>query len=428
MKKIIKFFVILVILGFGGYYVYINYFANRIPRIDVEEEKVIVDEYYLYGNHFNLKGNLKIDNLDYEDIYLILYNGEEKKYDINVDKKDGSIDISTSNYINDGMFIDNLERGKYYLFLKLSYTNEEDKEKPISKYYVLSNDTKYDDIVYYTLSKYNNKILINADNDYETFMFSVSENHDEDKYDVTIDPGHGGMDSGAISGSYKESDLSMDISLKLKKYLEDNDFKVKLTHDKNDISSDKTMDEYNEHGRAVIPNEVKSKYTFSIHLNKNESSSVKGIEVYTPNSINYEFAKNIVNNIVESTDFGYSTNRMYKVYDGIYTHNFTEKEIASSLSGYEKKGYNPYKISTNSNYLYMIRETGGYLTGAYVDDSNPVEVGVNPYYHCNWGNESYLLELGYLSNTNDLSIILKSEDLLAETIGKAIVNELSIES
>ena len=428
MKKLFAYLFILIILGFGGYYVYINYLIDHIPKIDIEEEKVVVNEYYLYGNHFNLKGKLEIDNLDYEDIYLILYNGEEKKYDINVDKKDGSIDISTSNYINDGMYIDNLDRGIYYLFLKISYKNDDDEDEPIIKYYALSNDTEYDELIYYTLSKYNNSILISSDDDYETFTFLVEENDEKNIYDVTIDPGHGGKDSGAISGSYKESDLSMDISLKLKKYLEDNDIKVKLTHDKNDLSSNKKLDEYNEHGRAVIPNEVKSKYTFSIHLNKNESSSVKGIEVYTPNSINYEFAKNIVNNIVESTDFGYSTNRMYKVYDGIYTHNFTEKEIASSLSGYEKKGYNPYKISTNSNYLYMIRETGGYLTGAYVDDSNPVEVGVNPYYHCNWGNESYLLELGYLSNTNDLSIILKSEDLLAETIGKAIVNELSIES
>ena len=33
----------------------------------------------------------------------------------------------------------------------------------------------------------------------------------------------------------------------------------------------------------------------------------------------------------------------------------------------------------------MIRETGGYMTGAYVDDSNISEAGANPYYNSNIG-------------------------------------------
>ena len=89
------------------------------------------------------------------------------------------------------------------------------------------------------------------------------------------------------------------------------------------------------------------------------------------------------------------SNKLYKEFNGIYTHNFTAKEIESSLEGYDEKGYKPYNVTEKSNYLYMIRETGGYLTGAYVDDSNPDKVGVNPYYKNNIANESYLLELGY---------------------------------
>lgn len=422
-----KFFGILVIIAIG-YFAYVYYIGNGIPKIDVEEEKVSVSEYYIYGNHLNIKGSLDIDDLNYEDVSLVLYNGEEKYYDVN-DEKDGkNIEFTTSEYINEGMYIDNLDIGKYYLFLKLTYKNEEDKEKPITKYYVLNNDTEYKDVTYYTLSKYNNKIIISKDEEYGTFMFNVIENNDNDIYDVTIDPGHGGLDSGALTGNYKESDFAMSISLKLKKYLEDNNIKVKLTHDEDDISKEKVMDEYNEHGRAVIPNEVKSKYTFSIHINKNSYSSVKGIEVYTPDMINYDFAKDIASNITINTDFGYSTNKMYKVFDGVYTHNFTESEISSSNEGYAKKGYKAYNVTTKSNYLYMIRETGGYLTGAYVDDRNPDKVGVNPYYNSNMGNESYLLELGYLSNSSDLNILLSSEDSLSKAIGDSIIKELSIES
>ena len=427
MKKILCTIFLIVVIGFAGYYIYVNYIKDNIPKIDVEQEFVSVDEYYIYGNHFNIKGYLEINDVDYDDIYLVLFNGEEKKFDVNVEKNDTDISFSTSEYINDGMYIDNLDRGIYYLFLKLTYENKEDKDNPIYKYYVLKNNTDYNESIYYTLSKYNNKIIINSEEEYGTFMFNVIENKDSDIYDVTIDPGHGGLDSGALQNNYKESSFTMSISLKLRKYLEEKGIKVKLTHDKNDIPDDETLDSYNEHGRAVIPNEVKSKYTFSIHINKNNASGVKGIEIYTPDNINYDFASDIAKNIVNDTEFGYSTNIIYKVSDGVYTHNFTESEINSSLADYKKKDYKPFNVTTNSNYLYMIRETGGYLTGAYIDDRNLSEVGVNPYYNSNIGNESYLLELGYLSNSSDFSILLKSEDLLAKAIGDSIVKELGIE-
>ena len=428
MKKLFNTLFILGVLGFAGYYIYINYFGNAIPKVDVEEKMVEIDEYYLYGNHLNIKGNLKITDINYDDISLVLYNGEEKEYDV-VDEKEGTtIKVSTSEYINEGMYIDNLDKGIYYLFLKLTYENKEDNERPINKYYALKNNTDYKEITYYTLSKFGNKITINSDEEYGTFMFNVHENNDDNIYDITIDPGHGGLDSGALSGKHKESDFTMNISLKLKDYLEKKGIEVKLTHDKNDLSSDKIMPKYNEHGRAVIPNEVKSKYTFSIHINKNAASSVKGIEIYTPDKINYDLANSIVKNIVNNTDFGYSNNKMYKVSDGVYTHNFTDSEVKSSLNEYKEDGYKPFAVSTKSNYLFMIRETGGYLTGAYVDDRNLSKVGSNPYYNSNIGNESYLLELGYLSNTNDLSILLKSEEKLAKLIGESIVKELGIES
>ena len=51
----------------------------------------------------------------------------------------------------------------------------------------------------------------------------------------------------------------------------------------------------------------------------------------------------------------------------------------------------------------MIREIGGIITGAYIDDRNKETVGYNPYYKSNVGVEGYLLELGYLTNSNDLT-------------------------
>ena len=67
-----------------------------------------------------------------------------------------------------------------------------------------------------------------------------------------------------------------------------------------------------------------------------------------------------------------------------------------------------------------------YKRQAYVDDSNPDKVGVNPYYKNNIANESYLLELGYLSNQSDLDILIKSQDKLANAISDAIIKELGL--
>lgn len=426
MKKLIGIIFGIMVLGLGGYFVYVNYIKEEVPKKIVEEEKAYISDYYVYGNHLNMTGFLEINDKSYKEIKLTMYNGEDKDIDLLAEIKDNKVNFYLSEYINEGLYLDEIERGTYYLFLKLIYDDPEKEDKDIVKYYVLSNDTEYKDVTYYTLSKFNNKIVIDYINDYETMAFNVVENRDKGIYDITIDPGHGGMDGGGSSNDYKETDFTMSISKKVKESLESAGVKVKLTHDEGDLSSNDVLDEYNEHGRAVIPNEVKSKYTFSIHINKNVSSKVRGIEVYTPKGITYDLAKSLADNITSYSGLGYSSNRIYKMYDGVYTHNFTESEIASSLQGYEDKGYKPYNVTTNSNYLYMIRETGGYMTGAYIDDSNLSKVGVNPYYNSNIGNETYLLELGYISNSSDVDILLNSEEEIASAIADAIKKELGI--
>lgn len=424
MKKIIKNFFILIVVGFLGYFIYINYIKDSVAFKVVEEEKAIINKYFVYGNHLNIEGSLEIINTNYDEIYLTLYNSEDKDIKLESNIEDGKIKFTTSENINEGIYLDDIERGIYYLFIKINYKNE-DNEEIISKYYVLDNNTKYKTLDYYTLSKYNNKIIINSANDYPTMMFDVKENDNKDIYDITIDPGHGGMDSGALNGNYKESDFTMKISKRIESNLKKEGLKVKLTHDEKDLTKDETLDEYDTHGRAVIPNEVKSKYTFSIHINTNTSKNVKGVEVYTPANINYDLASSIADSIVNNTKLSYSTNKLYKVSDGVYTHNFTESEIEAAKKSAREKNRNIYDITTNSNYLYMIRETGGFMTGAYVDNRNKAKVGENPYYDSNIGNEAYLIEVAYMSNQNDLDILLNSINVIADSISNAIKEEIN---
>ena len=110
---------------------------------------------------------------------------------------------------------------------------------------------------------------------------------------------------------------------------------------------------------------------------------------------------------------------MAKIDNSIYSRNFTNDEVTSSIQGYVDKDLVPYDITTKSNYYYMIRETGGIVTGAYVDDRNSKIVG-NPYTKSNVGTETYLLELGYLSNKKDLDNMINNMDKYVDGIAISI--------
>lgn len=408
MKKFLLVILVL-LLGFGGYLLYTNKFKEKVPKLEIQEETINIDELYIYGTHLNLHGN----TVHGDGLQLVLYNGEFKEISININDDE----FNLSDKVNDGLYLEDIARGDYYLFLRTKETSDDDKVN--YKYYALKNNTDYKEITYYTFSSTNNKIIINSEESYPTMMMHVKENTDDNVYDIVIDPGHGGMDSGANKNGYYESELTMELADLLYEKLKETGMKVKLTREDGELTKNEKLPEYGVHGRAVIPYEVKAKYVFSIHFNSNSYSSVNGLEVYTADNINYDLAKNLVKNITETAGIGYSSNKISKVMDGIYTRTFTESEIENSSKESEEKGRVPYGITTKSNYYYIIRETGGIVTGAYVDNRNE-EIKANPYVKSNVGSETYLLELGYISNNKDLDNLLNNMDKYAEGIVKSI--------
>lgn len=408
MKKFFSILFLLLIFS-GGIFIYETIFKSKIPMLDIENESINIDKLYVYGTHLNLHGDL----IDADDLKLVLYNGKFKE--VNINKVEDAFNLS--NFINDGLCLETLSRGKYFLFLRGKEIDNDGNFK--YKYYPLNNTTDYKETIYYTFNNIGNKITIGSEDSYPTMIINVEKNNDDGIYDIVIDPGHGGMDSGAVHNGYKESSFTMDIASQVKKRLESKGLKVKLTRENGELEKDELINEYGKHGRAVIPYEVKAKYVFSIHINSNNNNLVHGLEVYTPKNINYDFASYLVNNIVESTGIDYSNNKSYKIFNGIYSRNFTVKEIEISKKDMQKKGRKGYDITTNANYFYMIRETGGIVTGAYVDGRNEEIIG-NPYVKSNIGAETYLLELGFITNKNDLNNLINHSDKYAKGISNSI--------
>lgn len=428
MKKIIIILIILAILGGGGYYYYQNvYLPAQKPTLEVEKNSAQISKYYIYGTHLNLEGEIKKINANFEDLDLVMWNaktGKLKKFEINYKKNVNNVNFNISNEINNGIYLDNIAKGNYRLYLRFKYEEskkDSDKKETTYKYYPLDNTTTYDETTYYTTSKQNKKITISQNK--TTMTVKIKDNTD-DVYDVVLDPSCGGVDKGATGNGVYESDITLEMANKVKEKLESKDIKVKLTRTEDSLSDSDYFDEYNDGGRAVISHEVKAKYLFSFQASSSTNPTINGFSINTAANINYDFSAKLVENIVAKTNLKTTTSTSHRIDYGIYTHNFTESEIAENMAYYDERGYKPYNVTTDSNYLYMIRETGGIMTGAYVDDSNPEQVGVNKYYNSNVGAEAYIIDLGYLTNQTDFNIITHNQDVYAEAIADTIIEEL----
>jgi len=411
MKKIIKIFITLILIGIAVFVALLMLHQNKFNYV-FEDVSADINELYIYGNHLNLKGTLNTD-IQIDKVELILFDKEEFSYELNFNKNENVINFYISSMKNNGILLDKLKKGNYITFLKITSNNE-------FLYYALINQTEYSKTEYYTIRKDDNFNHILIENGLkDTLNIKVEQSNEENIYDVVIDAGHGGIDPGACYKGTCETDFTLDLSLKLKEKLENYGLKVALTRDET-IKNDKVFETYGLDGRIDRAMRSKAKYLFSFHLNSGLSSRT-GTEIYTTNNIDYTLARNIVDSIVNNTNTTYSNNPIFKVENGIYTRTFQTYEINDVINEAKEKGYAPYDITTNTTYYYIIRETGGFMTGAYIDGRSENK---NLHYNTNVGLESYIFELGYITNPKDTNDIKNNMDDYIDAIGSAIVNNI----
>ncbi len=297
---------------------------------------------------------------------------------------------------------------------------------------------------YYTLTKNNKNNKIDIEwNTYEecpTLRFKIKETTlPSDVYDITIDPGHDVTDPGktvCFNGTniidpdwygncefgslHKESDMNLYVSQKLKEKLENLGYKVTMTRN----TEQDRVKIYDKMGSATMANDTKSKFSFAIHHNSSGINggiaSLKGLELYVANDINFDFAKILINELKETASTVTSSKTQHLSDEGIYQRFFTEEEIL-------KDDVQPSNKTTKNIWYYYIREVGGISTRATNDGRYAPTYPKNEHYDSNNTAEPYLFELGYMDNVEDLNNIINNRENYANAIAQALKKYLKQE-
>lgn len=414
-KKILLLLLIIIILAI--IFILFKLIKPEKEYIIETDKEAIIDEIYVYGNHLNLNGTIDIHlvNENIEKINLLFYSKEEVRVPLNYKITDENIYFEIADKLNNGYLYDNLGINNYNMYIE-TITDE------ATEYYNLKNNTKYETTEYYSIRKNDELKKLLLSNKNSTMHLNVKKVKDDSVYDIVIDPGHGGVDPGASGNGYSETDFTYLISSKVKEKLEKHGLKVKLTRD--DLSDSERLPNYGENGRVNIANASKAKYLLAIHLNSNTYND-SGLEVYTAYNVDYTFASNMASSIVNNANTNYSTNNAFKEQKGVYTRTLQDIDLKENYETANANGYKPYDVSNKTTYYFIIRETGGYMSGAYKDerDGSPY----NYYVNSNVGMESYLLELGYLTSKKDVNNLNDNLDSYVDGIVNAMLEELESE-
>lgn len=174
---------------------------------------------------------------------------------------------------------------------------------------------------------------------------------------IIIDPGHGGRDGGATANGITESELNLEISLKLKKVYEDNGYIVDLTREnENDLCGETFIKRNDMNERVKKINSGGYAFGISLHQNTFSDTRYRGAQTFysLSNASSKELALNVQNSIKL---YMKNTTRDIVKRDNIYLLNrvtipmiivecgfLTNKEEAELLKSYEYQKELAYSI------------------------------------------------------------------------------------
>jgi N-acetylmuramoyl-L-alanine amidase len=143
---------------------------------------------------------------------------------------------------------------------------------------------------------------------------------------LVIDPGHGGVQTGAISeNGLAEKEVTLDVALRLRQLLSDAPFEVLLTRD-----SDKTL---GLEKRVAFANSNNADLFVSIHVNWMEPRTIRGPETFFVGPSDDPHTMKLVS--MENRESGYSFADLRQALDKIYidTRRNESRTLAKTIQG-----------------------------------------------------------------------------------------------
>ena len=220
----------------------------------------------------------------------------------------------------------------------------------------------------------------------------------ESKFIITIDAGHGGIDPGAINLGKKEKDITLIAAKELKNMLEKKNFKVFLTRKGDTFISLRN--------RRNIAKKNNSDLFISLHIDSLKKKTTRGTSIYT---LSEKASDSITARLAE---------RENKV-DLIAGVNLkdVDDEVASILLDLNRRETKNSSSLFAESYVNIVRKNGHRLLR-------------RPHRHAGFAVlkstdiPSVLIELGFLSNVNDVKLLTKKKTRLRLLLSLAEAIEL----
>jgi N-acetylmuramoyl-L-alanine amidase len=210
---------------------------------------------------------------------------------------------------------------------------------------------------------------------------------------IVVDPGHGGKDPGAISASgVKEKDLTLEIGKLLAKRLKADGFEVYLTRTRDEFVA---LEE-----RTTFANKKRADLFVSLHVNSHQNLAVSGIETYFLNLTTDTSAIEVAAR--ENTYSDKSISDLQLILNDLMLNSkinessrFANCVHTSVLSSATTTGYDTKNLGVRQAPFYV-------LLGAQMP--------------------SILIELGFLTNSTDISLLKKHsyQETLVDGVAKGI--------
>ena len=213
---------------------------------------------------------------------------------------------------------------------------------------------------------------------------------------VTIDPGHGGIDPGAMNLGKKEKDITLIAAKELRGILIKKGFKVYLTRNKDEFISLRN--------RRNIAKKNNSDLFISLHVDSLKRKATRGTSIYT---LSDKASDRITARLAEREN-------KVDLIAGVDLKNI-DNEVASILLDLNRRDTKNSSSLFAESYVEVSRRNGHRLLR-------------RPHRHAGFAVlkstdiPSVLIELGFLSNINDVKLLSKkrSRNRLLMTLAEAI--------